>query len=104
MALKHPDQFAGGSEGQVKINSLFTPSLDKVKKYSEGHPRQKKILGIVADWVIQSNRPIHIVSDPKLKELIGVCDPKVELPSMYLVRTEILQKYEDVSNTIRQDF
>ena len=48
----------------------------------------------IAKWVTESNRPVHIVSDPELIDLLMTGHPHLKVPSLNTVRRDIKAAYE----------
>ena len=86
------------STKEVKINEYF--KSDSSRKYTPSHPKQKALLSTLSEWIVKSNRALTEVEDEKLVEAFTIADPKLNMPSRYMVKREILKLY----NKKRKEF
>ena len=65
----------------------------KVIKYSRSDPKQKRFDKACLKLVVKSNRPLNIMNDEGLKDMINIADEKLTLPSDKKIGRDISQEY-----------
>ena len=79
---------------QSLITDFSAPAETKVKKLSPTHPLQVKFMNEIVRWVIESLRPIKIVTDKRLLNAFKLANPALSVPSMIHVRKDIINLEE----------
>ena len=50
-------------------------------KYESSHPKLIEVIKSLGEWVVESNRPLEAVEDPKLVKDFLAPDPKLKVPT-----------------------
>ena len=79
-------------EQQPKIDNIFACQT-KIVKYKSNDVKQKKFRASTCKWIVKNLRPLNIVDDEYLREMIEIADPKLSLPSSSTVTREITKMY-----------
>ena len=80
---------------QSLITHFSAPSATKTKMLPKNHPQQVKFRNEIVHWVVDSLRPLNIVTDPRLLNAFKIANPSLAVPSRFYVRNEII-KLEEV--------
>ena len=71
-----------GKAAQSLITDFSAPAETKVKKLSSTHPLQVKFKNEIVRWVIESLRPLKIVTDKRLVNAFELANSALSVPSM----------------------
>ena len=97
LMAEHTGLWAGDEENNVKETTQigdYFKSKTKVIKYPSNHPKQKKLVQTLTEWVVKNKRPLRIVEDPKLVESFEVADERLKVPSRKKMKIEIEKMYK----------
>ena len=75
----------------------------KVSKYKPNHPKQKDFRAEVDKWIIASKRPLYAVEDDHLVAAFGLADPKLTMPTRFMVTKDIRAMFlKEKARTIQE--
>ena len=101
---EHPLEFREDklTNSEVKIDHFFRPKAEKAK-YKASNPKQRALRAKLVEWVISSNRPLSVVEDDKLVELLEMADTQFNVPSRKTVRNDIEELYKKKKAEVVED-
>ena len=76
------------------MHYINKPSGGSVSKYKANHPKQKAFRAKVDKWIIANNRPLATVEDENLVGAFGLADPKLTMPTRYMVTRDIREMFK----------
>ena len=96
MAAAHSLEYEGVGlkiKERSKMEDFFQPKTNI--KYKSSHPKQMEVRKALGEWVIESNRPLEAVEDPKLVKAFLAADPKIKVPTARMIRNDIGVMYKE---------
>ena len=90
---------------QPSMDHFFKKQASKpTEPYKQNHPKQKKFRKTLVAWIVDSNRPFVAVEDKQLMEAFHLADPKLKMPSAFMVRCDIVKLENDKKHEIKEAF
>ena len=85
------------------IKSFFTPKR-KLPNYDVEHPKQKAVRDKLVEWIVKDNRPLSIVEDLKLRQVIELADERIKMPSRNTMKTHIKKLFTKKKEQFVEEF
>ena len=101
--LQKQDENVKESSHQSKMTDFANPGSAKVIPYKKSNPKQVQFENIIVKWIIESLRPLKIVTDKRLIEAFSLADPKLTMPTMKQIRKDILRLYDKKKLELKEE-